>query len=165
MNQKKVISFQTRLDSFHFLGIENVLAENADFGAVWVNFFSKGGYDVIAPYETDPHCVNVWYNRPTGETVYFQGKMVRSDAQAPEHFTLASFPAAEYLVVTTEWLTSYQESMQHINHDYWKNAPIPEGYRKRTDTETGVFMLERWGANTGEGYRYEFWLPIEKTQG
>jgi len=25
-------------------------------------------------------------------------------------------------------------------------------------------MLERWGAGAGEGYRYEFWLPIEKVQ-
>lgn len=34
-----IISFQTRLDEFYFLGIENFVTENANFGALWGNFF------------------------------------------------------------------------------------------------------------------------------
>lgn len=59
MSAPNIISFQTRLDEFYFLGIENLVTENANFGAFWDNFFDKGGYDVIDPYQTDPNCVNL----------------------------------------------------------------------------------------------------------
>ncbi len=162
MDHPKVITFQTKLEEFYFLGIENVLNEDSDFGAFWSNFFDKGGYDKIDPYQLDPNCINVWYNKSPDETIYFQGKIVRADADVSEGYTLVKFPASEYLVVTTEWLASYDESMLHINHDYHKNAIIPEGYEKHNEIDTGVFLLERWGANTGNGYRYEFWLPIKR---
>lgn len=162
MSNAKVITFQTKLNEFYFLGIENIVKEDSDFGAIWGNFFDKGGYDKIEPYQKDPNCMNVWFNKASGEKIYFQGKIVSADAKVPEGYTLAKFPASEYLVVTTEWLATYEESMLHINHDYHKNAQIPEGYEKHNEIDSGVFMLERWGANTGEGYRYEFWLPIKR---
>ena len=52
--------------------------------------------------------------------------------------------------------------MNHINHDYYKNAQTPAGYRTRNETDNGIFLIERWGEKTSEGYRYEFWVPIEK---
>ena len=162
MSNPKVISFQVHLDEFYFMGIENLVTENADFGAFWGNFFDKGGYEKIDPYQLDPNCINVWYNKPTGEKIYFQGKIVGESAAVPDEYTLKKFPASDYLVVTTEWLSSYEESMQHINHNYWKNAEIPAGYQKRSESGEGVYLIERWGAQTDEGYRYEFWLPIDK---
>lgn len=161
MNSVKVISFQAKLDAFCFLGIENTLKEDADFEAFWCNFFDKGGYSKIEPYQLDPNCINVWYHRSPDEIIYFQGKIVCADAPVPEGYSMVKFPASEYLVVTTEWLSSYDESMLHINPSYYENACIPNGYVKHHENDPGIFMLERWGANTGEGYRYEFWLPIE----
>lgn len=160
MNQAKVISFRAFLPEFHFLGVENTLRADSDFGAFWSSFFGRGGYDPIAPYESDPSCLNVWYCSDSGKAFYCQGKAVHPGTPVPDGYTLMCFPACEYLVVTTEWLESYEASMQHINHNYWKNAVIPEGFEVHPDTEPGVFLMERWGANTGEGYRYEFWLPL-----
>lgn len=161
MNTPKVISFQERLEAFDFLGVENVLREDSDFGAFWDGFFAKGGYDPIDPFAADPNCVNVWHCEG-GKARYFQGKIVRSGAEVPPGYTLKRFPACEYLVVTTQWLSSYEETMQHINHDYCQNAPVPDGFRRHSEEEDGVFLLERWGAGTEHGYHYEFWLPIEK---
>ena len=161
MSQPKVITFQTKLDESYFWGIENVVKEDSDFGRFWGNFFDKGGYDPMEPYQTDPNCVNIWYNKSTGEKIYFQGKFVRENAVVPEGYTLKKFPASEYLVVTTEWMATYEETMEHIKREYVENAEVPKGYEKCTDKELGVYLMERWGANTGEGYRYEFWVPIK----
>ena len=54
MNNPKVILFQIQHEEFYFLGIENLVTENANFGAFWGNFFDKGGYDKIDPYQKDP---------------------------------------------------------------------------------------------------------------
>lgn len=161
MSQTKIISFPARLDAFDFLGVENVLHADSDFGAFWNSFFRIGGYDPIDPFAADLSCVNVWHTED-GKARYFQGKIVRTGADVPPGYTLKRFPACEYLVVTTEWLPSYEASMQHINHDYYQNVPIPEGYRRHSEEDEGAFLLERWGAKTEKGYRYEFWLPLEK---
>lgn len=84
MSAPNIISFQTRLDEFYFLGIENLVTENANFGAFWDNFFDKGGYDVIDPYQTDPNCVNIWFNNICGEKIYYQGKFVNASAKIPD---------------------------------------------------------------------------------
>ena len=162
MSEQKVISFKVKLEEFYFLGIENVVTENADFGAFWGNFFDKGGYDKIDPYQKDKNCINIWFNKTPEEKIYCQGKIVNKIDEVPENYTLIKFPANEYLVVTTEWLSSYEESMNHINHNYYKEAEIPAGYKKRTENDEGIFLIERWGEKTENGYRYEFWLPIEK---
>lgn len=163
MNNTKIISFQAHLDDSYFLGIENIVEENSDFGAFWGNFFDKGGYDKIEPYQTDPNCVNIWFYNDSGK-IYMQGKFVnvKQIDQVPQDYSLKKFPAGDYLVVTTNWLSSYEESMNHINPDYYKNAEIPEGYKKCSKTDCDIFLIERWGADTGNGYRYEFWLPIKK---
>lgn len=158
----KVIAFQTRLEDFYFMGIENKYDENTDFGDFWGNFFDKGGYDPIDPYAIDPNCINVWLNRSADEKIYYQGKMAREDAIVPEGYTMKKFPGGEYLVVTTEWMATYEETMKHIRFEYFESMDAPDGYVKCTEQELGVWLLERWGANTGEGYRYEFWVPLKR---
>ena len=161
LSAPKIISFQVRLEAFDFLGMEHELREDSDFGAFWNSFFAKGGYGPIDPFSADPSCVNIWYCEG-GKARYFQGKRVRAGAEVHPGYTLKRFPACEYLVVTTEWLPGYEASMQHINHDYYRNIPIPNGFRRHPEEEDGMFLLERWGAETEHGYRYEFWLPIER---
>ena len=162
MSDKKIVTFVVEHGEFYFLGIENLATENADYGAFWGNFFGKGGYDVIDPHATDPNCVNVWYNNASGEKIYYQGKFVNQVDDIPEGYSLSKFPAGEYLVVTTEWLSSYEESMHHIDHSYHRNAQIPDGYTRCGLDDNRITLMERWGADTGEGYRYEFWVPIKK---
>jgi len=162
MNHPKIITYQTYHEEFYFLGIENLVTEGADFGSFWSNFFDMGGYDKIDPYQKDPNCINVWFSRNPEEQIYFQGKIVNEMTEIPEGYTLAKFPAGEYLVVTTEWLPSYEDTMHHINHDYHENAQIPAGYRRRAETDKGITLIERWGEKTIEGYRYEFWIPLER---
>ena len=163
MNNPKVITFQIQHDEFYFLGIENIVTEDSDFKNIWDSFFAKGGYEKIDPYAKDPNCINVWYYKTPEQQIYYQGKIVSEVNEVPEGYTLTKFPASEYLVVTTEWLSSYEESMKHINHSYYENAQMPKGYTKCTQADNTIFLIERWGANTGDGYRYEFWLPIKKS--
>ena len=164
MSNPKIITFKTSLPAFTFMGIENIVKEDSDFGSFWGNFFGKGGYDPMKPYETDPNCVNVWYNKPNGEKIYYQGKLATSDAKAPDGYTVTDFPSVEFLVATTEWVETYEETMAHIGmlNTYLETAALPEGYVKCRDDETGIFSIERWGANTGEGYRYEVWAAIRR---
>lgn len=162
MNNTKIITFKTHLEEFYFLGIENLLTDDSDFGAFWDNFFNKGGYDKIEPYQKDSNYMNVWFNKSSGEKIYFQGKIVHEMTDIPKGYTLTQFPAGEYLVVTTEWLPSYEDTMKHINHDYHENAHIPVGYKRRTENDKGITLIERWGEKTNAGYRYEFWVPLEK---
>ena len=161
-NNPAVITFKTQLDEFLFLGIENLVTENADFGAFWGNFFDKGGYDKIAPYQKDPNSINVWYMKTPTEKIYYQGMIVNKVDEVPEGYTLTKFPASEYLVATTEWLSSYEETMNHIDHSYYQNAQIPAGYAKCDENDNKLYLIERWGAKTQDGYRYEFWVPIKK---
>lgn len=161
MDSVKVISFQAHLDAFDFLGVENTLSDGADFGAFWEGFFAKGGYEPIDPFAAEPGCTNVCYN-DGDKAVYFQGKIVRKGAAAPAGYSLKRFPAGDYLVATTEWLPTHDDAMRHINHDYYRSAPAPEGFRRRPENGDGIFLIERWGAQTEEGFRYEFWVPIEK---
>ncbi len=109
------------------------------FGVI---FFNKGGYDVIAPYQTDPNCVNIWFNNISGEKIYYQGKFVNASAKIPDGYTLTKFPSSDYFVTTTEWLPSYEETMNHINHDYYKNAQTPAGYKTRNETDNGIFLID-----------------------
>jgi len=162
MDHPKVISFKIQHEDFYFLGVENPITENVNFGAFWGNFFDKGGYDKIDPYQKDPNCINIWLNKTPEGKIYYQGKIVNEVSEVPQGYTLTKFPASEYLVTTTEWLSSYDETMQHINHDYYKNAQIPEGYTKCNEADDGIFLIERWGEETKDGYRYEFWVPIKK---
>ena len=161
MESVKIITFQTRMEAFCVLGSETPLREGTDFAALWDSFFQKGGYGCIDPFAADPACVNVWHTSG-GQPFYLQGKIVCEEAVAPPGYVLNRFPAGEYLVVTTGWLPTYEASMQHIHHDYYRSAPVPEGYRNHPESEDGVFLMERWGAETKDGFRYEFWLPIEK---
>ena len=128
--------------------------EDSDFGDFWGSFFDKGGYDPMEPYEIDPNSINVWYNRSANEKIYFQGKFVREDAIVPEGYTLRSFRGGEYLVVTTEWMATYEETMDHIKWEYFENTSAPDGYEKCTDKELGVYLMERWGGEHRRG------LPI-----
>lgn len=161
-NGTKIIAFQVKLEDFCFMGIENKYNESSDFGNFWGNFFDKGGYDPIEPYETDPNCVNVWYNKSADEKIYFQGRFVRENAVIPDGYTFRKFSGSEYLVVTTDWMDTYEETMKHIKFEYFENTDAPAGYEKCTEQDMGVWLLERWGANTGEGYRYEFWVPLKR---
>ncbi|MBP3705235.1 MAG: GyrI-like domain-containing protein [Clostridia bacterium] len=162
MSEIPIITRKTHLEEFYFLGIENLVTDNSDFGAFWSNFFDKGGYDKIDPYQKDPNCMNIWLTKSSGEKFYFQGKMVRETTDIPTGYTLAKFPAGDYLMVTTEWMPSYEDTVRHIDHAYHENAPIPAGYKRRMENDLGITLIERWGARTEAGYRYEFWVPLEK---
>ena len=158
----KNVIFQTTLDEFLFLGVENVITSESDFGLIWNNFFEIGGFDKIRPYQKSSISTNIWYTDSSEQSIYFSGLMVEGIDKAPEGYTLKKFPACEFLVVTTEWLPTSDDTFQHINHDYYKNAQLPDGYRKCDLNDTPITLMERENFNTENGSRYEFWLPIKK---
>ena len=165
MNKPAIVTFQFHQDGFSFLGNENILAESPDFGAIWGNFFKKGGYDPILPYAVDSKPLNVWYTNKAGDKIYFQGLMVGNVDKVPEGYTLAKFPASYFLVVTYEWVPKQDfQQMDEIN-DGWKyieTLQIPDGYVRYDDSGSPITIIEKENTDTPDGSRYEFWVPIKR---
>jgi predicted transcriptional regulator YdeE len=165
MSNPATVTFQVHQDEFSFLGIENILTESANFGHFWDNFFKLGGYDEIYPYATDPKPINVWYTKNTGEKVYFQGLMVKNVDEVPEGYTLAKFPASDFIVVTHDWLPTYSEAQGYGIDAGWKNiktVEIPDGYVRNDGEGSEITVIERDNHDTPDGSRIEFWVPIKK---
>ena len=165
MNKPAIVTFQFHQDGFSFLGNENILTESSAFGAIWGNFFRKGGYDPILPYAVDIKPLNVWYTNKAGEKIFFQGLMVGKVDKVPEGYTLAKFPASDFLVVTYEWVPEQDfQQMDEIN-DGWKyieTLQIPNGYIRYDGPGSPITVIEKENTDTPDGSRYEFWVPIKK---
>jgi len=151
-------------DAFSFLGIKNIVTESTDYGAIWDHFFKLGGYDVILPYALDSKPINVNYTNNAGETIYFQGLMVGDVDKIPEGYTLESFPASDYVVVTHEWST-HEVSLNFGIGDcgkFAKTVQIPEGYVRFDGPGSPITIIEKENIFTPDGCRYEWWVPIKK---
>ena len=162
-----LVTFTVHQPAFHFLGIENKLSVEwqGDFGHFWGNFFNLGGYDNIDPFATQPLDSNVWYVNEAGEKVFFQGKIAKSDATVADGYSLVSFPASDYLVLTHEWLPTFDEAQKlgiGFGRKHMNSVQLPEGYERYDATEFPIKEIERDNANTSEGSRIEHWLPIKK---
>jgi len=159
------VTFQIHQDEFSFLGIENVVTESSDFGYFWDHFFKAGGYDKINPYAIDPKPINIWYTNNVGEKIYFQGLMVGNVDEVPEGYTLARFPASDFLVVTHEWLPTNDEALKYgidAGWKYEKTVQIPDGYVRYDGPGSPITIIEKENADTPDGSRYELWVPIKK---
>jgi predicted transcriptional regulator YdeE len=165
MNKPAIVTLQIHQDEFSFLGKENVITESSDFSAIWGTFFKKGGYDPILPYAADPKPLNVWYTNKTGDKIYFQGLMVNNVDKLPEGYTLAKFPASDFILVTYEWVPKEDfQQMDEIN-DGWKyieTLQIPDGYVRYDGPGSPITLIEKENTDTPKGSRYEFWVPIKK---
>ena len=165
-NKPEIIVFQIRQDEFSFLGNENILTDASDFCRIWDNFFKMGGYDPILPYATDPKPVNVWYTNSAGQDIYFQGLFVKNVDKVPDGYTLANFPASDFLVVTTEWMASNDEAVGENGNGqcnrYASTVQIPEGYIRNDGPGSPITGIEKENANTPDGSRYEVWVPIKR---
>jgi hypothetical protein len=165
MSKPAIVTFQIHQDGFSFLGSENILTESSDFGAIWGNFFKKGGYDPILPYAKDTKPINVWYTNKAGNKIFFQGLMVNNVDKVPEGYTLAKFPAVDFIVVTYEWVPKEDfQQMDEIN-DGWKyieTVKIPDGYVRYDGPGSPITKKKKENTDTPDGSRYEFWVPIKK---
>jgi len=162
-----LVSFQIHQDEFEFLGIENKLnpTGKSDFGHFWGNFFNLGGYDNIDPYAADPRDTNIWYTNENGEKIYFQGKMVKNVDKVADGYTLAKFPAGDYLVLTHDWLPTFDEAQKYgigFGRRHVETAQIPDGYIRNDGFGCPITEIERDNADTPDGSRIEHWLPIKK---
>ena len=165
-NKPEIIVFQIHHDAFAFLGNENILTDNSDFGQIWGNFFSMGGYDPIAPYATDPKPINVWYTNTAGRRIYFQGLFVKDVDKVPDGYTLKDFPASDFLVVTTEWMETNEEAVGENGNGqcnrYADTVQMPEGYMRYDGPGSPITRIEKENSNTPKGSRYEVRVPIKK---
>jgi len=160
-----LVTFQTYHEEFEFLGIENKLnpTGESDFGHFWNNFFALGGYDNIDLYAVDPMCTNVWYENASGDRIYFQGKIVKNVKKVAEGYSLVKFPASDYLVLTHEWLPTFDEAQKYgigFGRKHMETVEIPDGYVRHEDFL--IIEIERDNADTPDGSRIEHWLPIKK---
>jgi predicted transcriptional regulator YdeE len=166
-NKPSIKVFQIHQGGFSFLGNENIITESSDFGYIWNNFFDKGGYEPILPYATgDKQHINVWYNNDKGEKIYSQGLFVDNVKEIPAGYKLVNFPAYDFIVVTTEWMTTYEESVGENGNGqcnrYAKTVQIPDGYIRDDGPDSLITKIEKENADTPDGSRYEVWMPIKK---
>jgi len=161
-----LVTFQVHQGEFEFLGIENKLTEQSNFGQFWNDFFKLGGYDNIDPYAVDPKDTNVWYVNKAGEKIYFQGKMVKNVEKIAEGYSLVKFPASDYLVLTHEWLPTFKEAQRYgigFGRKHMETVQLPDGYTRYDDSDFPIIEIERDNENAPDGSRIEHWLPIKKT--
>ena len=168
MEKPTIVTFQIHQEAFSFLGNENILSENNNFGHIWDNFFKMGDWKPIRPYATDLMPVNVWYTNSAGQKIYFQGLFVKNVQKVPDGYKLVDFPESDFIVVTTEWMATYEESVGENGNGqcnrYAKTVPIPEGYVRNDGPGSPITLIERENQDTPEGSRYEVWVPIKKTE-
>ena len=170
MDKPAIITFQIQHEAFSFLGIENKVTPDphqTDFGKIWDNFFKVGGWGKIEPYQKEKHALNVWYYKDNGETlIYHIGKIVENVDTVPGGYSLAKFPACEFLVVTTEWMATHAEAVGDNGNGrcnrYADTVQIPDGYARYDGPGNPFHLVERENFHTGEGSRYEVWVPIKK---
>lgn len=166
MSEAKIMTYQLHLEDFRFLGNTNVIDESSDFGAIWENFFQKGGYEPILPYAVDKSPINIWFHDREGRAVYFQGLFVQGVDQAPSGYTLMDFSGGDYLAVTTEWMETNEEAVGEAGNGrcnrYADTAAPPAGYARAGEADAAIFRIEKENANTPQGSRYEVWVPIQK---
>jgi len=169
MEAKKLtlVSFLIYQDEFEFLGIENKLnpTGKSDFGFFWDNFFKLGGYDNIDTYSIDPLDTNVWYINKQGEKIFFQGKMVKNVNKLAQGYSLVKFPASDYLVLTHEWLPTFEEAQRYgigFGRNFMDTIKLPDGYIRYENFDFPIIEIERDNNITPDGSRIEHWLPIKK---
>ena len=162
------VMFQIHQDAFWFLGNENIVDDESDYGYIWDNFFKMGGYDKIAPYAIDLKPLNVWYTNEKGEKIYFQGLMVEHVDKVPDGYVLKQFPGSDYFVITHEW-TSGEEALNYgiwAGWEFERTAQMPEGYVRYDELGLGsdfiISMIEKENLDTPNGSRYEHWIPIRR---
>ena len=165
-NKPAIKVFQFHQEEFTFLGNENIITESSNFGEFWGNFFGIGGYDPILPYAKDTKPINVWYTNSAGENIYFQGLFVENVDKIPQGYKLVHFPASDFLVVTTEWMTTNDEAVGDNGNGrcnrYASTVEIPEGYVRNDGPGSLITGIEKENSNTPYGSRYEVWVPIKK---
>lgn len=165
MGKPAIKVIQIHKDEFSFLGNENIITETSDFGHIWGDFFKKGGYNPILPYAADSKPINLWYvnNR---QKIYSQGLFVGKVEKVPEGYKLKSFPAGDFLVVTTEWMKTSEEAVGENGNgqcnEYADNVQIPDGYIRYDGPGSPLTLIEKENCDTREGSRYEVWVPIKK---
>lgn len=165
MSEPALVSFQMHQAAFSFLGIENIVTESSDFGYFWDHFFKAGGYEKIIPYATDIKPINIWYTNKSGQEIFFQGLMVDSVGNVPEGYTLAQFPASDFIVVTHEWLPTNEAALEYGIGAGWKHektVQMPDGYVRYDGPGSPITIIEKENSDTPDGSRYEVWVPIRK---
>jgi hypothetical protein len=164
-DQTAIKVFQMQHEEFLFLGREYPL-DSSDFGAVWGDFFKSGGMNTINPYRNKEYwMMEVAHNINPEQEIFFIGSIVDGVDKVPEGFTLRKFPVREFIVITTEWVPTWEKAME-IGHgqclDYAKTVLIPEGYVRYDEPGSQIMLIERENFRNEDGNRYEVWVPIKK---
>lgn len=163
-----ILTETIRKGDFLFLGKENVITPDSDFGKIWGDFFDLGGYNPILPYAEDSSPVNVWFYNEQGEFIYMQGLFVRDVTEIPEGYRLRTFPASEYLMVTTEWLDEHEKSVGYEGNGrcngYADTVAAPQGYERYDEGNVPIHRIEVEVGPVTKGYRYEVWVPIRRQE-
>jgi len=163
-----IIIFQTHKDEFSFLGVEQVVKPDTDFGMVWDTYFKTSEKAGLAPYS---HII--WYYN-NNEQIYFVGNIVNEVGEIPEGYSVGKFPMCEYLVVTHAWLPHDADLYTNgimLTQNYCgigqthyprEGLQMPEGYERYDKPGSPITQIEVEN-KTKDGIRFERWIPIKKT--
>ena len=165
-----IIIFPTHKDEFTFVGIEQAVKPDTDFGMVWDTYFKTAEKTGLAPYS---HII--WYYKGNKQ-MYFIGTMAENDCEAPEGCAIAKFPASDYVVVTHEWLPSGADLYTNgimLTQNYCgigqthfpqEGMQLPDGYARHDGPGSPITQIEVENKSK-DGIRFERWVPVVKVVG
>jgi len=165
-----IIIFPTHKDEFSFLGVEQAVKPDTDFGMVWDTYFKTAEKAGLAPYS---HII--WYYKGNKQ-MYFIGTMAEKDCTVPEGCATKNFPASEYAVVTHEWLQSGADLYTNgimLTQNYCgigqthcpqEGIQLPDGYARHDGPGSPITQIEVENNSKG-GLRFERWVPVVKVVG
>ena len=164
-SKTKVFTFKAEREEFLFLGFEQAVTNTTDFGTVWDTYFKAAEK---AGFSTEQMQI-IWYYKD-GEQIYFVGKIVEAEEDVPDGFSLAKFPACEYMVVTHEWLDNAIEGIDLTQnyigigqtHSHVENIPMFDGYVRYDDPDSPITQIEIENTVAKGKARFERWMPIKK---
>jgi len=166
VSKPKIITFQSQHEEFLFLCKEYPFP-NPDMGKVWDSFDSAGGFDLHKKYGKYSYpCMVMYHYEEHTQLLYCPGIIVNEMDKVPEGFIIKKFPARDYVVVTTEWMETYEEATGENGlgqtNKFQRTVQIPEGYERYDKPDNQIHIIEVFNTYTENGHRWEFWVPIKK---
>jgi len=163
MSKPDIIVSLIQHDEFYFLGKEYSKL-NADYGKIWDDFISAGGYDINKLYGKYSYdCMVINHNINPDNHYYCPGVIVEKPVEVPDGFILMKFPAREYLLVTHEWVATKDDALGQIGRidEAANNVVIPAGYIRHDGAGSQIEKIEVENMDTENGSRWENWVPIK----
>ncbi|HBL84371.1 MAG: hypothetical protein A2Y17_04915 [Clostridiales bacterium GWF2_38_85] len=165
--------YQAHREQYQVLGIENKTPNGTvgDWGACWNVFLNSNARNIVEFLRTEKSTfLGVFCQSDTGYYNYLIGGVVSDVSETPEGMFLANFPAADFIVVTHEWMPSIDEAEQQVGrivgYAHGSELQLPDGYIKYNAPPSPIMFIESYNYEFDNNrFRFEVWFPIRDKGG